>query len=426
MTSYDDYFRKLNFQGVADSIQQMKDNETSKLLNPLETQYDKLQENINNLTATTSNEGTTFGTITSVAEGLGISIGGKDALQLVGKGISNAISKARGNKSSNNNEEEPEFNENEEVGGEEFGDVEMTDMSGRTNASGQTREPEIDENAEAGGDEFGDVEMTDMSGRTNTNASAESSEPGETETGETGATAGEGEVEEVASDPVSILMNRPLFSNNGYIRGAKQNTEDPVDNSDLNYSSHQNMDPESKSDVPDGDNVNEYAYSSQNPGEPQQNPEIAESDPSESQTLAENADTELDELGDEATTAADDAAEVGGEIGAEVGVEAGEVGAEAALDTAATVAEANSADTLGIGTVIGGILAIAGAVVGAVGAVDETQNEDKIEDDEAQQTSIQEQEQSIKSSIARTQFVGANVMSGLTSLSGGSVTSGAF
>ena len=400
---YDSYFRKLNFQGVADSIQQMKDNETAKLLNPLETQYDKLQENINNLTATTSNESTTFGTITSLGEFLGISIGGKDALKLAGKGIKTAISKIKGEKTSNDGEEEPEIDENAEAGGDEFGDVEMTDMSGRTNtnASGQTREP------------------------------AESSEPGETETGETGATAEEGEVDlgpssTTQSSDLQPTMTQDEFGNQFESTEPYGSGEGDIELQDMNFSSHQSMDPESKSDVPDGDNPNEFAYSSDNPGVPEQNPEIAESDPSESQTLAENADTELDELGNEASTFADDAAEVGGEIGAEVGVEAGEVGAEAALDTAATVAEANSADTLGIGTVVGAVLGIASAVVGAVGAADETENEDKIENDEAQQTNIQEMEQNIKSSIAKTQFVGANVLGGLTSLAGGSVTSGAF
>ena len=319
MASYDTYFRKLNFQGVGDSIQQMKDNETSKLLNPLEQQSTKIQENINNLTATTSNMATTFGTITSTAEGLGVAIGGKDAIKLVGKGIKGAISKAKGNKEGEETDLEPTMTQ------DEFGN-EM-----------QSTEPY--------GSGEGDIELTDVT----------------------------------------------------------------------NFSSNGSMDPESKTAEPDGND---------DAGAETDNAEIAESDPSEGQTLEDT--TELDDVGDEGTTVADDAAEVGGEVAADVGEAAADVGVEAGLETAASVAAANTADTFGVGAIVGAVLAVAGAVVGIVGAVDESQNENEIDNDENKQAEITEQEQNIKSNIAKSQFVGANVMPSLSSAAGGSVTSGAF
>ena len=302
MSTYDNYFKKLNFQSVADSIEQMKQNETEKLLNPLEKQYDKTQQDINNLTATTSNESTTFGTITSVAEGLGVSIGGKNALKLVGKGIKNAISKAKAKKIKGDEDKGDEA-EDEDVGVEPTVNETPLEPTTTTDEFGQTMP-----STEPSGFGSGDIEMTDMSG----------------------------------------------------------------------FSSNRSMDPESKTEVPDGENPDEFAYSSDNPGVPQQNPELAESDPAEGQNLAETADGELDNLGDEATTVADDTAEITGEVAGEVAADAADVGVEAGLDTAAAVAEANSADTFGISAIVGGVLAIAGAVVGIVGATDESQNEDEI------------------------------------------------
>ena len=47
--SYSDYFRKLNFSAVASGVQNMKNNEFSKLTNPINQQIDGFQSDIEGL-----------------------------------------------------------------------------------------------------------------------------------------------------------------------------------------------------------------------------------------------------------------------------------------------------------------------------------------------------------------------------------------
>ena len=66
--SYSDYFRKLNFSAVASRVQNMKNNEFSKLANPINQQIDGFQTDIEGLQKSLADQSASFGTSSSILE----------------------------------------------------------------------------------------------------------------------------------------------------------------------------------------------------------------------------------------------------------------------------------------------------------------------------------------------------------------------
>ena len=66
--SYSDYFRKLNFSAVASGVQNMKNNEFSKLTNPINQQIDGFQTEIEGLQKSLADQPASLGTASSILE----------------------------------------------------------------------------------------------------------------------------------------------------------------------------------------------------------------------------------------------------------------------------------------------------------------------------------------------------------------------
>ena len=124
--SYSDYFRKLNFSAVASGVQNMKNNEFSKLANPINQQIDGFQSDIEGLQKSLADQSASLGTSSSILEMVGGLAAQKGVSKLGGKLISKVneklISKVKeklgikdSKKQSNeNNEPEPEADADQE------------------------------------------------------------------------------------------------------------------------------------------------------------------------------------------------------------------------------------------------------------------------------------------------------------------------
>ena len=124
--SYSDYFRKLNFSAVASGVQNMKNNEFSKLTNPINQQIDGFQTDIEGLQKSLADQSASLGTASSILEMAGGLAAQKGISKLGGKLISKVkeklISKVKeklgikdSKKQSNeNNEPEPEADADQE------------------------------------------------------------------------------------------------------------------------------------------------------------------------------------------------------------------------------------------------------------------------------------------------------------------------
>ena len=86
--SYSDYFRKLNFSAVASGVQNMKNNEFSKLTNPINQQLDGCQSDIEGLQKSLADQSASLGTSSSILEVVGGLAAQKNVSKLGGKLIS--------------------------------------------------------------------------------------------------------------------------------------------------------------------------------------------------------------------------------------------------------------------------------------------------------------------------------------------------
>ena len=132
--SYSDYFRKLNFSAVASGVQNMKNNEFSKLANPINQQIDGFQSDIEGLQKSLADQSASLGTSSSILEMVGGLAAQKGVSKLGGKLISKVkeklISKAKeklGIKDS-----KKESNENNEPEADVDAEPSKTDFSGET------------------------------------------------------------------------------------------------------------------------------------------------------------------------------------------------------------------------------------------------------------------------------------------------------
>ena len=83
-----DNFRKLNFNAVASGVQNMKNNEFSKLANPINQQIDGFQSDIEGLQKSLADQSTSLGTPSSILELAGGLAAQKGMSKLGGKLIS--------------------------------------------------------------------------------------------------------------------------------------------------------------------------------------------------------------------------------------------------------------------------------------------------------------------------------------------------
>ena len=83
--SYSDYFRKLNFGAVASGVQNMKNNEFSKLTNPINQQIDGFQTDIEGLQKSLADQSASLGTASSILEVAGGLAAQKGMSKLGGK-----------------------------------------------------------------------------------------------------------------------------------------------------------------------------------------------------------------------------------------------------------------------------------------------------------------------------------------------------
>ena len=86
--SYSDYFRKLNFGAVASEVQNMKNNEYSKLANPINQQIDGFQSDIEGLQKSLAEQSSSLGTASTILEVAGGLAAQKGITKLGGKLIS--------------------------------------------------------------------------------------------------------------------------------------------------------------------------------------------------------------------------------------------------------------------------------------------------------------------------------------------------
>ena len=86
--SYSDYFRKLNVSAVASGVQNMKNNEFSKLTNPINQQIDGFQSDIEGLQKSLADQSASLGTSSSILEMVGGLAAQKGVSKLGGKLIS--------------------------------------------------------------------------------------------------------------------------------------------------------------------------------------------------------------------------------------------------------------------------------------------------------------------------------------------------
>ena len=66
--SYSDYLRKLNFSAVVSGVQNMKNNEFSKLANPINQQIDEFQTDIEGLQKSLADQSASLGNASSIRE----------------------------------------------------------------------------------------------------------------------------------------------------------------------------------------------------------------------------------------------------------------------------------------------------------------------------------------------------------------------
>ena len=83
-------------------------------------------------------------------------------------------------------------------------------------------------------------------------------------------------------------------------------------------------------------------------------------------------------------------------------------------------------DATGVGSIIGLVLGFVGAGIGVAQAVEATNETNKEASDEEQETSLDSAKNTIQANLAKQQFVGANVMTALSSTTAQNVTSAAF
>ena len=132
--SYSDYFRKLNFGAVASGVQNMKNNEFSKLTNPINQQIDGFQSDIEGLQKSLADQSASLGTSSSILEMVGGLAAQKGVSKLGGKLISKVkeklISKAKEKLSIKDSKKES--NENNEPEADVDAEPSKTDFSGET------------------------------------------------------------------------------------------------------------------------------------------------------------------------------------------------------------------------------------------------------------------------------------------------------
>ena len=132
--SYPDYFRKLNFSAVASGVQNMKNNEFSKLTNPINQQIDGFQSDIEGLQKSLADQSASLGTSSSILEMVGGLAAQKGVSKLGGKLISKVkeklISKAK--EKLRIKDSKKESNENNEPEADVDAEPSKTDFSGET------------------------------------------------------------------------------------------------------------------------------------------------------------------------------------------------------------------------------------------------------------------------------------------------------